>query len=401
MNLLLKVKCTVCQSEDLQSSLSFGKQPPSNRFLPPEAGNVAPEDFYSLSLGYCRQCGTIQLVERMPVQVVRPRYDWLVYNEPERHLDDVANKLIGLAGINESSRFLGITYKDKSTLDRIECLGFPNTACIGESDLKCSAEPFGLETIQEALGSESTIERLRETYGCSEVILVRHIIEHASDASNLIRSLRGLLAPNGYMMFELPDSEKIFRANNHAFVWEEHISYFTEASVNQLAKAVDAEIVWLGQFSYPYENSLIALFRFSDVKEAPIVSQLPKASASVLKNFSVGLRISSEKWKKELQAHRANGEKVAVFGAGHLAAKFINFYDLKDMIDCVIDDHPKKIGMTMPGSGLEVVPSAELLPRGIRVCISTLNPESEIKVRGKLANFFDAGGSFVPAFATV
>ena len=176
MEQIQQPRCTVCQSQNLLPSLSFGKVPPSNRFLPPEAGNVAPEDFYSMSLGYCQQCGTIQLVDRMPIEVIRPRYDWLVYNEPERHLDEVASKLSGLPGINASSRFLGITYKDKSTLDRMERLGFPNTACINESDLKCSVEPFGLETIQDALSRDSTVMRLREIYGSADVILVRHIV---------------------------------------------------------------------------------------------------------------------------------------------------------------------------------------------------------------------------------
>jgi hypothetical protein len=398
-----KSKCTVCRSNDLMPKLFFGKQPPSNRFLPLESGNVAPEDFHSLSLGHCQQCGTIQLVDRMPIEVVRPRYDWLIYNEPERHLDDLVKKLVGLPGINVSSRFLGITYKDKTTLDRIENLGFPHTACISIGDLECSMEPFGLETIQDIFSSDSTAKRLRETYGRADVILVRHIIEHALDASAMIRSLQGLLAPNGYMVFELPDSEKIFRANNHAFIWEEHISYFTATSVSQLANAVDAELVWLEQFPYPYENSLIALLRFPESKEmlVPIKSQAPDVSSSVLDAFAEGLHSSRDKWCEELEAYRVKGEKVAMFGAGHLTAKFINFQGLAGLIDCVIDDHSKKVGMSMPGSNLEIVSSAELLTRGIRVCISTLSPESEIKVRAKLAHFFDMGGCFVPAFDTV
>lgn len=403
MTLPLKSKCTVCQSKDLRSSFSFGKQPPSNRFVASETGEVNSEDFSALSLGYCQQCGTIQLVDRMPIEIIRPRYDWLVYNEPERHLDEVANKLVGLSGIDESSRFLGITYKDKSTLDRIERLGFPHTACISETDLKCSEEPFGLETIQDTLGRESTVARLREIYGSADVILVRHIIEHALDANAFIRSLQGLLAPNGYMVFELPDSEKILRTNNHAFIWEEHVSYFTAASVRQLVKAVEADLVWLGQFPYPYEDSLVAVFSFAEAKGVPAeaISQTAEIPTAVLDEFAKGLPISREKWRKELEAYRSKGEKVAIFGAGHLTAKFINFYGLSDLIDCVIDDHPKKVSMFMPGSGLEIVPSAELLSRGIKVCISTLNPESEIKVRGKLASFFNAGGCFVPAFVTV
>ena len=394
--------CTVCQSKNLLSSLSFGEQPPSNRFLVPESDNIIREDSFSISLGYCQQCGTIQLVDRMPTEAIRPRYDWLVYNEPEGHLDDVVSKLGELPGINASSRFLGVTYKDKSTLDRMEHLGFPNTACINEGNLKCPVQPFGLETIQDTLSRNSTITRLREIYGSVDLIVVRHILEHASDARRFIRSLRGLLAPNGYMMFELPDSQKIFRANNHSFIWEEHISYFTETTVRQLVRTTGAELVWLEKFTYSYEDSLIALFRFSDACTVSTGTTLavPEVSAVVLDGFAKGLYTSREKWHKELEAYRVNGQKVAVFGAGHLAIKFINFYGLADLIDCVVDDHPEKVRMIMPGSHLQIVPTADLLSRNIRVCISTLSPESEVKVRGKLPRFFDAGGIFIPAFST-
>ncbi len=394
-------KCTVCQSGDLYTSLSLGMQPPSNRFLAAESDSATTEERYPLSLGYCKQCGTIQLVDRMPIEAMRPRYGWLLYNEPEGHLDDVASKLKDLPGISASSRFVGVTYKDKSTMGRMNKLGFANTACISEGDLECQTLPFGLETIQSALSSAPTIARLQGTYAKADVLLVRHIVEHASDASAFIRSLRGLLAPNGYMMFELPDSERIFRVGNHAFIWEEHISYFTEASVRQLAKAVGAELVWLRRYPYPYEDSLIVLFRFAgaNVDAAELLSTSHVTSVTVLAEFTTGLNASRTKWRKKLEAYRARGEKIAVFGAGHLAAKFINFYELTDLINCVIDDHPKKIGMLMPGSHLPIVPSTELLAKGIRVCVSTLSPESEVKVRGKLASYFETGAHLIPAFA--
>jgi hypothetical protein len=398
-----KTKCTVCPSNNLSSSVSFGRQPPSNRFLVSTAEALSPEDFYELSLGYCKECGTIQLVDRMPVEVIRPRYAWLVYNEPEKHLDDIANNLSGLSGINSSSRFVGVTCQDEPILDRMRCLGFSQTACISEDDLKCPVQPFGMETIQEALSSDSTVMRLREFHGNADMILARYIIEHATDAGKFVRSLRGLLNPVGYMMLELPDCEKIFRSGNHAFIWEEHISYFTEASVSQLAKAVGAKLVWLKRFSSTYEDTLNVLLYFNEADEMPVETfpPVPDTFGVKLDEFATSLKISCKKWREQLETYHRKGEKVALFGAGHLAAKFINFYGLADLIDCVIDDHPKKIGLVMPGSGLEVVSSAELLPRSIKVCISTLNPESEIKVRGKLSSFFDAGGCFIPAFATV
>tara|TARA_B100000315_G_scaffold241903_1_gene263255 strand:+ start:87 stop:557 length:471 start_codon:yes stop_codon:yes gene_type:complete len=154
------------------------------------------------------------------------------------------------------------------------------------------------------------------------------------------------------------------------------------------------------RYSYPFEDSLIVLLRFSGAERVPfeVSPEVPEYSATILADFAKRLHGSCIKWHKELEVFRAKGERVAVFGAGHLAAKLINFYELADLIDCVIDDHPKKVGMLMPGSHLPIVSSAEMVSRGIQVCISTLSPESEIKVRNKLTSFFSGGGRFIPAF---
>ena len=76
---------------------------------------------------------------------------------------------------------------------------------------------------------------------------------------------------------------------------------------------------------------------------------------------------------------------------------FDYFLHLEDLIDCVIDDHHKKNELEMPGSHLQIVPSSELHERGIEVCISTLSPESEEKVKSKLLDYFSSGGIFIAA----
>ncbi len=392
--------CTVCQATGLQSSLSFGAQPPSNRFLSPSTADGAEETF-SLSVGYCRSCQTIQLVDRMPVEAIRPRHDWIAYNEPEGHLDEVAHTIVELPGLNGASRVLGMTYKDKSTLDRLGRLGIPNGACLTGTDFGAIARPFGLETIQALLSDEAMVARLRSKYGRADVVVARHMVEHATSASQLIKALRGLVAPRGYLILEVPDSERFIRLGNHAFVWEEHLSYFTGESMHRLADEAGAEITWFGRFPYPYEDSLNVALRFDPVAGTrdTSYSRESRGPAAVLERFAESLVESRVEWRKRLKVHSRRG-KIAVFGAGHLASKFINFLELGNLIDCVIDDHPKKAGLLMPGSRLPIVPSSALADRHITMCVSTLNPESEAKVRQKLTWFFDGGGVFEPASVT-
>lgn len=333
----------------------------------------------------------------MPIEAIRPRYDWLTYNEPEGHLDDLVETLGKLPGIGPASRLAGITYKDASTLERFARRGFGNTRCIPADDFAAPASPFGLETIQSLLSDEATVARLARAYGQSDVVLMRHVVEHSPDARRLVVSLRGLISPTGYLVLEVPDSDRILAAGNHAFVWEEHFSYFTEASLRGLAAAAGARMAWFGRYSYPYEDSLIAVLQFGVGSDA---SSASKEGTERVRGFSGRFPEARARWRKELEGYRAGGKTVAMFGAGHLSAKFINFLDLADLIDCVVDDHPKKAGMLMPGSRLPIVPSSEMASRGVAICVSTLNPESETRVRQKLATFVDGGGRFVPAFAT-
>lgn len=375
-------------------------QPPSNRFIDLVKGDEVTDECYLMSLGYCQQCATIQLVDRMPVEAMRLRYDWLTYNEPEGHLDDVAAKLMSLPGINANSRVLGTTYKDQSTIDRLKRLGLSKDACIQEDDFGDLPHPFGLETIQNCLSEVKVVDELKQKYGSVDLLIVRHIIEHAISAKSLLENMSKLLTPSGYMMLEMPDSSHIFHADNHAFIWEEHISYFNEESIYKLASYAGAEVVWVSRYSYPYEDSLNFVLKFNEhaPTHIPIVEKEIQTTSEHIESFSNTLVKKQHYWREILKPYQQQGKKVAIFGAGHLTVKFINFLQLDDLIECVIDDHPKKVGLVIPGSRLSIVSSSELESRGIKTCISTLNPESEAKVLKKLHGYFSSGGEFLSAF---
>ncbi len=390
----MTVCCTVCGSTSLQRSLDFGSQPPSNRFLHP--GSESGEECYSLSLGYCDDCGTAQLVDRMPINAIRPRFDWLANSEPESHLDELSEKLIALPGINVDARILGTSYKDQSTLERFSQRGFRQVDSIKLNDLLARSSTFGLETLQHSLSDTTVIDALRNRYGAADVLLVRHMVEHAESAACFLSTLRALLAPGGYMVVEFPDNECILRRSHHAFVWEEHFSYFTEPSFRNLANRVGATVVRFERYRYPFEDALVAVLRFDSI--APVIDLPNRGTVDDLQAFADSYPVEKDRWHTALSSLKSSGETLAVFGGGHLAVKFINFMGISPFIDCVIDDHPKKVGMRMPGSHLPIEPSSALAARNIRTCISTLSPESEVRVRQKLADYFNAGGNFVPAF---
>ena len=102
---------------------------------------------------------------------------------------------------------------------------------------------------------------------------------------------------------------------------------------------------------------------------------------------------------RHLRNLKQEGARVALFGAGHLAVKFLNLLGLGDLVHCVVDDDPNKLGLRLPGSGLPIRPSSALLDENIDTCLLCLSPESERKVIAGQHRFLNNGGRFRSIFA--
>jgi SAM-dependent methyltransferase len=332
--------------------------------------------------------------------MARSRFEWLTYNEPEGHLDDLAGRLRRLPGITADSRIVGVTYKDDTTLARFNRLGYANTYRYDmASDLDLRDPCAGLESIQGAL-DDVRAARLAARHGVADLLIVRHVLEHAHRPAAFLRAALALVKPGGYLVFEMPDCTKFVRACDYSFIWEEHIAYFSQQTLAAFFRSAGVAAHAISLYPYPLEDSLIAIVRNAKAADAGRTAQaeldsaLADGQAFARRYSELGVRMH-----KLFRRWRQDGKRVAVFGAGHLAAKFVNLFSLGDLIDCVIDDNPHKQELLMPGSRLPIRGSAALASRPIDVCLLSLNPESEQKVRAKNQSFLDRGGRFLSIFA--
>lgn len=374
--------------------VDFGPQTPSNRFERPE---FPVADRHPLVVGQCEACGLIQLLDPMPPAMAKSRFEWLTYNEPEGHLDDLVSRLCRLPGLDSGSRIVGLTYKDDSTLARFNRLGYANTYRYDPAaDFGLHDPCASLESIQAELDA-ATASRLASSHGLADVLLVRHVLEHAHDPRAFLRAVATLVKPDGYLLFEMPDSEKFIKACDYSFIWEEHITYLCAPTLAALVGNAGLSLQDTVVYPYPLEDSLIGI-----VRNAPGTVPEMQGREALLADGATFARRYPES-RARLQSLLADwqqaGKKTAIFGAGHLAAKFVNMYGLEKLVDCVIDDNSHKRALLMPGSRLAIRGSAELDARGIDLCLLSLSPESEQKVRAKNQAFIDRGGRFLSIFA--
>lgn len=386
--------CAVCQQPTCREIINFGELPICHHFF--KEGET--EDAHPAVLGQCEFCGLVQMMNPIPPAKLAPRFDWITYNEPEAHLDAVVETLQNLPGINPASNIAGMSFNDDSTLRRFRERDFANTwRADMVADLEIHVPNAGIETVQSRV-KPPLAAKLRQKYGTPELLVARMILEHTGQASVFLETLRELVSPSGYVVFDVPDCGRAFDLFDYTTLWEDHTLYFVERTFLAALRNSGFDVERFECYRGPYENCLVAV-----AKPNPSRSRLPlPESEKVIEmqragSFASEFKHRRESVRRELESWRAHG-KIALFGAGHQSVMFINLMGIGDLIQFVVDDHPHKCGRKMPGSRLPIVASTALYAENIKLCLSSLGAASEPKVIKKHEQFVRQGGVFASIF---
>jgi hypothetical protein len=388
--------CYACKALPLAPVFDAGQQPIGNRFLksPQET-----EATYPLRVVQCAACGLLQMREPFPAAELQPAYDWVTYSEPEDHLDELADVIRALPGITPDSVIAGVSFKDDTTLDRLERRGLTKRWRL---DLRDDLEltwvhgGHGAETIQAYLTVDAA-RRVAAKRGAADVLLVRHIAEHAYDPREFFGAWAALIKPGGYIVIEVPDCQRALDTGDCTTLWEEHTLYFTPGTFQQTLRLLGLEPVFFRNYIYPFENSLVAIVRVA----APAAADAGIAGEEMARGKGFAARLAGRRaaLRDYLERHRATKGRIAMFGAGHLAVTFLTIMNAPGLIDFVVDDNPNKRGLFMPGSRLPIVGSDVLhASPDVTLCLLGLNPLSEQKVMDRQAAFTARGGVFKSVF---
>lgn len=371
--------CRSCGGVDLESVVSFPRQPIASRF---KRAATESEEFCDLEVMGCRTCGLVQLRSIPAIETLRPRFDWLRYNEPEAHLDEVAGVVSGLAPRDKTA--VGLTYKDNSFLARLGERGLSATdADLAAGALARKPAPWGVETVAGWLGGGDAKDACRG----AGLVVARHVLEHCDRPVAAVGAMLSWLGEGGLLLVEVPGCREALERGIPELLWEEHASYFTEPTLRRLLEASGAEIVHFSEHLYPFESSLVAIVQ--PAAEKPM--RLTGEDFSVPQQFGLQVKEKVEATSRGLRHRQEAGMRTVIFGAGHLSCAFLSLSQSAECVECVLDDTPQKQGLFMAGTQLPIVGTAALPAGEPGLCLMAVHPSSEAKVHDRLAPLRAAG----------
>lgn len=378
--------CPICKSDATTEVYDFGQQPFTTEFL-----NSNNDEFHTshLSLRGCDACSFVYIPEPADPELLYGNDYGLTSQCPATHLDDLVDELLSQLK-NKDSFIVEVAANDGAFLKRFQGHGFQK--CLGiepaENCVKAGAK-LGVSILNDFFNLESA-QKIVEHNGKANLLIIRHALEHIDDLEGLLKAIDVLLADDGLLYIEIPDSVEVFKRGKYMFFFEQHVNYFTPFALNKYLSASGLGLQKDYFFSY---GGGAAGFLYSRSKEKVKI----EFKSELLDGLSE--RIKSEIHRVKDLVRGDSTAKLSLYGAGFVGFSVINNAGIADKVCAVFDDNLNKIGRFVPGinNAIPILTGDELLTISPEVCLMSplSSKELEQKIINKHDEYVQAGGRFI------
>jgi hypothetical protein len=383
--------CHLCGNAPLIPLLDLGNHPIAQNLLREREADVYT---HPVRVQLCETCGLIQLVDSVPPERFYTNYITLSSWKVHPHVPQLVTLLEKMAGLTPETHIVEVGSNDGSFLNVLRQHGFTHGVGIEPAqDARAAAQALGIPTFGEYLTPESA-DRFVAQYGRADLIVSRHVVEHISELQSFSDSLRKLCRPGTFVLIEIPYFDFCLDALDYSGIWEQHVNYFTRATLNHFLERTGIELFHHQTFAFS-GTAQVAIGRFTGkTKPAPLTTE----TRADIRTRALNYRDLYPKFKtalhRELAHYRENVGPLALYGAGSRSCSFVNFLDVGRFFDFVADDQPEKQNLFLPGSRLPVLPGTALDESNVTRCLLGVNAEVEDKVIARRTRFTARGGEF-------
>ena len=377
--------CRHCGASLQQPVIDLGHQPPSNAYLSAEQLSQA-EVTYPLQVYLCTSCWLMQLPAHAPAEhLFCADYAYLssMSNSWCAHAERYVRAAVARLGLDGSSQVVELASNDGYLLQYVLQQGIP---CLGIEPTRSTAQlalERGIPTLERFFGQCLAQELVAEggpVQGGADLVVANNVLAHVPDINDFLAGITTLLRPSGQVSIEFPHLLRLLTGNQFDTIYHEHYSYLSLAVVARIgARAgltcVDVEElpthggslrVWLARSdavaASQVQADAAARGRLDGVlaAERAVGLETPRA----YQHFQARAVASKHALLRFLVKARDEGRQVCGYGAAAKGNTLLNFAGIRsDLLDCVADKAPSKIGKFLPASHIPVVTPEELAAR--------------------------------------
>lgn len=217
--------------------------PLANGFRDPR--DRGEEYFFELATGACANCGMVQLIEQPnPAKMFHENYAFFSSTSTRMadHFRKYADWLRKEYIEGQDPFVVELGSNDGILLQHFASAGIRHLGVEPSANVAAIARGKGIETVTEYFGEDLVAEILAK-HGQADVIMAANVMCHIPDLHSVIRGVKKLLNTRGILVFEDPYLGDIVEKTSYDQIYDEHVFFFSAASVEYLFAQHAMELV--------------------------------------------------------------------------------------------------------------------------------------------------------------
>lgn len=345
-------------------------QPLANSFIAPDAVGK-PEPRYPLELARCTSCGHVQLSVTVPPEIMFRNYLYvsgtsdMIPAHFAAYAKDVAERFVPNDGL-----VVEIGSNDGTLLRAFDRRTVRVLGVEPARNIAAMANSAGIPTLDEFFG-EGIARQIAAKDGRASAIIGNNVVAHIDDLHGLMNGIAALLEQHGVFVAEFPYLVDLLEKSAYDTIYHEHLSYFTIASVSDLASRHGMRLVDVRRVGVHGGSIRVIISR--DGEPSPEVVKLRDLERAMrlgegrpLPDFVDRVQRQREELMRLLGEVRAS-RHIAGYGAPAKGNTLLNYCGIdRSILDFIVDRSPLKHGLLTPGMHIPVEPPERLLSSEIR-----------------------------------
>lgn len=384
--------CRLCGGARITTVFRLNDTPLEDQFL---VTDTIAQPVYPLELAFCEDCGYLHLPHIVSPEASYADYVYVsgVTVGLRGHYDQYAKDIVTDFKIAEGSLVVDLGSNDGSMLSSFKRLGYRTLGVEPAGSIAALANREGLTTINDFF-TEDVARKIAQEYGAPSVVTANYMYANIDDVTGFTRSVAELLASDGIFVVQTGYHPEQMKIKMFDYIYHEHFSYFTVEVLKKLFESCGLELID-AQKTAPKGGSvrIVAQRIGGGRKVAESVGKLIAEEreqgmhlAETYRKFALEIAESKNQLVTLLAELKAQGKRIAGFGASHSTTTLIYHFELAPYLDYLVDDNQLKHGKFSPGYHLPVF-SAEKLQsdRPDYVLVLGWQHQGSITARHKLA----------------
>jgi methylation protein EvaC len=345
--------------------------PIANGFLPRE--RFANEYFFELAVAYCPHCRMVQLVDQPDRE--------MMFNETYAFFSSTSSRMA--QHFKEFAEYCRAKYlpahnpfvveigsNDGIMLQHLARVGIRHLGIEPSANVAQVAREKGINTISSFF-DEQVARRIVEEHGQADAFLGANVMCHIPYMHSVVEGIRILVKPGGIVMFEDPYLGDIVEKTSYDQIYDEHVFYFSVASISYLFEQHGMEVVDVRPQNV-HGGSMRYVIAHKGMRPvtAAVAAQCAKetswglADASTYDRLREGIERSRSDLTNLLKDLKRQGKRVVGYAATSKSTTVTNYCGITpDLVEFISDTTPIKQGKFSPGVHIPVRPYEEFRAR--------------------------------------